>query len=226
MDDSLSQFSSPTSYADGTPGKGGVVRSGSDANLFVEFYEQEVTNRYLTKKTGKKHSTKEVFVHIKKPGDKSDVRRKARPDDMRRFPGAFHAFKTQSPEEKYGTPIHTWQYLTTSQVQRLVFLGVKTVEQLSAFGDQDCYALGNEGLTMRKQAQQFVEEQRLAAAGASSDMLQQLTRERDEQQSMNQQLMERLAELEAKHGQKAGTVVAKKGKPVIKKEKENEEASS
>ena len=153
---------SPTLAEANVVGNGDVreVSYGSDAGLYVEFYNENVYMEFLSEKEGRPIYEKQPFIRIYTPGDKTKiVVRKAVqestggfPSDVQRFPQQWAAFQQGVQAVASGLPLEEWPLMTTGQVKALNAVNIYTVEQLAAVSDAALDGLGHGGRAIRDQA--------------------------------------------------------------------------
>lgn len=142
---------------------GGDVRAvqyGTDAGLYVEFYNENVYMEFLSEQEGRPIYEKQPYIRIYTPGDKTKVVvRKAVtestggfPSDVQRFPQQWAAFQQGVQAVATGLPLEEWPIMTTGQVKALNSVNIYTVEQLAAVPDSALDSLGHGGRSIRDQA--------------------------------------------------------------------------
>jgi hypothetical protein len=127
------------------------VKYGSDASLYVEFYEKEVfvpEFKYLDPKTGAvlvhkpEHWKKEIFCRIENPGDKLSIwDQPAREKDKLRFRTQWQRFQMGAASNT-GTPLKEIREMPRDLEQRLQYYGVHSLEQLAAMHEGQILAMG------------------------------------------------------------------------------------
>ena len=139
---------------------------GSDANLFVEFYEDAVHLEAQSREENRPIYEDRVFIRIMVPGGKSTVVREARLErgdngeipDHERFPLQWAQFKSQQEQVGDGTPLSEWSYLSKSQVMELKAMKIHTVDQLAAQSDASLSHMGLGALDLRNRARAFLDQ--------------------------------------------------------------------
>lgn len=115
---------------------------GSSRRQYVNFYKKKVAQPYavevkINPTTGAttvlKTSVREVekeFVHVRTPGDKNEVETYAEDFHRREF---FHAYKNfrDGKGMPLGTPIEGCNYIAPTIQTELVYMGIRTEEQLA-----------------------------------------------------------------------------------------------
>lgn len=115
---------------------------GSSKRQFVRFYKKKLAEPYATEvkihpqtgatqvlKTGVREVERE-FVHVRTPGDKNEIETFAEDDHRREF---FHQYRAYRDGKgiPLGTPVEECNYIAPSIQTELVYLGIRTEEQLA-----------------------------------------------------------------------------------------------
>lgn len=175
------------------------THTNADANLAVRFYMDAVEDESKTAEEGRLIAVDMEMIEIRVRGAKNDVvQRPARPEDYKRFPGAYRAFKDNKDVAYEGTPLKMWPPVSKAMCLELEFLGFHTVEQLAEASDTVVgkYA----GMQKYKQlARSFL------ASSKDVSVISKMQKTNDDLQNqlasvkqMNDKLMARIEALEAK----------------------------
>lgn len=162
--------------------KGNVTAAGRGGGNIATFY--------LEDRIGEDgHIIQREMVLIRAPGDnKSEWGGKVTDEIRREYSREYEAFKRGVTLQDEGTPIQTWTELGVTSRRELMLLGFNTIEQLAEASDAQCSGITN-GMVLRRKAQIHVQKNR--KPDTTADDVKAL-------KEQNQQLIERLAALEAK----------------------------
>lgn len=142
--------------------RSGNVTHGSDASLYVEFYNESVHNAAKSTDAGRPIHDDAVFVRIVIPGGKTTVERPIKEEDKLRFPRQWAHFQQQGTTGgMIGTPLKEWVALSRAQVADFNAVGIFTVDQLAGLNDHGIQAIGMGGREWKAKARAFL----AAAAG-------------------------------------------------------------
>lgn len=131
--------------------------NAGDDRLFVVFFNHYTLNQQRSDEEGRPIYDDEVYVRLITPGDRNNiVERPIRPDDKRRFPRQWAAFKQGEEEVGEGTRLEQWPQLSRAQVEELRYFGFRTVEHLAQARDDVVQRMS--GLTaLREKAKLFLD---------------------------------------------------------------------
>jgi hypothetical protein len=123
---------------------------GSDAGLSVEFYWRAVEDVKKSEAEGRKIYSNKPYIKISPIGDKTKkidrpVNMKPSgnvPSDPDRFPRQWLKFNQNAPQQVEGTLIQEWPPLTPADAENFKAMGIYTVEQLAALGDNNVSGMG------------------------------------------------------------------------------------
>ena len=177
-----------------------VVDAGpgvGDDKLVVHFYMGYLRNDKATRDAGRPIYDDMEFIKIRIPGDRTSlVQRPVRPEDKRRFPQQYAAFKQGQESRVSGTPLAQWPIVSRGLAEELRYLGFHTVEQIAEANDTSPVR----GLQQLKiKARQFLE----AAAGSTAPV-EALEARLEETEAKNAALEKQIAELKAALDKKKG----------------------
>ncbi|WP_417790633.1 hypothetical protein [Terasakiella pusilla] len=97
-------------------------------------------------------------IEIRIVGSPDTVIRKAKPEDISRFPEVFEAYRGGKKEEVVGTPLEDIPGMSPSRAVSLRLKGVRVAEEVAALDDAPAKAaIGMGWLDLRKAAQNVVE---------------------------------------------------------------------
>jgi hypothetical protein len=129
--------------------------TGSDANLWVEFYTAPSPTPNAAKSDEVGHPVYEdvPWIKILVPGDRTKAYdRPAKleldgpndqvPPDHRRFPQQWQAYTQQTTKATVGLPVEEWSAITRSEAQMFKRMDIHTVEQLAGLPDTALSWLG------------------------------------------------------------------------------------
>jgi hypothetical protein len=166
------------------------VGADADAQLLVKFEVRAKLDRTASDEEGRPIYRDTEYINIRAPGSPDNVVRPATDRDRDRFPKHYAAFKNRTDQEQLdGTPLSEWPAINRSQVEELAFLGVKTVEQLSAISDANAQQIMGFQM-LKKKATDWLEA---AAMGVSAGALKAELDKRDEQIAKLQAQVEELS---------------------------------
>lgn len=173
----------------------------ADKSLAVRFYMEPLKDDQKSIEEGRPIYVDTEMVEIRVRGDRNNVvQRPARPDDQKRFPAAYKAFKDGVDGQAAGTPLREWPVMSRSAVEELKYFGFYTVEQLAAADDAACARMN--GLsTFRAKAKIFLEH---AAGGSPAERLLKENQDMKNQlEAMQRQMVELNALVQAQAQAKA-----------------------
>lgn len=99
------------------------------------------------------------YVEITVPGQpKSTVDRKVRPEDMRRWPVDYQAFKLNLQAPTAGTPLRRWTLISPAEVETLEYMKVRTVEELAGLSDSQVQNCGPGTEKLRRNAKAWLKQ--------------------------------------------------------------------
>jgi hypothetical protein len=177
--------------------------SNGDDRLYVTFSMEAEPDAEATLREGRPISRDVEFVKIIVPGDNKNITfRRSNPDDRKRFPMQYSAFKAGESEAVVGTRLKDWPAIRKSEMENLAYFKVHTVEQLAGLSDENIQRIGPvRGLVEKAQAyvaaakDGAVVEQMREALKAKDNELDTLKRQMTEQR-------EAIARLEKSTGKK------------------------
>jgi len=181
-------------------------REAADKSVYVKFYVRPVLDQEASDKEGRPIYVDKEYVEIRTPGNQTNIIQRPVTDmDRKRFAPAYREFRSGEVEQIIGTPLAEAPWITRSQVEELSYLRIKTLEQLSAVGDDVCTRIP--GLFKLKQrAQNMVEK-----AEKDAPFIQ--------MQAEYDQLKDKLAAMENTIAEQAGIIRSMKDIGQGKKEK-------
>lgn len=171
----------------------GAQQAEADRTLAVRFYIQALRDDAASVDAGRPIYKDTEMVEIRVRGDRNNiVIRSARPDDLKRFKGAYGEFKNEKAATADGTPLAEWPIMSSSMVEELKYLGFFTVEQLAEAGEAALSKVPGL-LSMKTRATAFLQ----FSAGISP--LEKMQSEMLEMKSANEVRDRQLAEAQAAH---------------------------
>lgn len=141
-------FASPIGYDNSALHRNGAgqVAYGSDAQLFVEFFNHPVEQGLASVEAGRPIYKDVPYIRITVPSNtgtiKQETVRAATEEDKRRFPRHWEAFAAGLKDAIQGTPLEEWALMPRSEVMQLKHFGVHSIEQLAALSDSVLSNLG------------------------------------------------------------------------------------
>jgi hypothetical protein len=172
---------------------------GGDEKLAVRFLLLDVENEAKSRAAGYPVYDQVEGIHIRAPGNRDEILRKALPKDKARFPRQYAAFKAGMEEPTSGLPLREWPAIGKAQAEVLIYQhGIRTVEQLAGVSDGNVDGLGHGALALRKKARDYIER---AKSGAPTAQLEAALREANNKIEVMARSIETLQK-------QAGTVVA------------------
>lgn len=159
------------------------MRSKEDASLLIRFFKTMERNVLRSEKTGKAEFDEVELISIRVPGSRDEHVALVNDEYRERFKDEYRAWKDNDGAPITGVPLTEWPAATTSFVDEMKLLGIRTVEELSSISDG--HAMAVPGLqTMKARAIAWLGEQDASSA---------LKKAEDEKA----ELLERIAQLEA-----------------------------
>jgi len=147
-----------------------MASHGSDANLMVEFFVEDVYQEFESEKQGRAIYKPVEKVRIFAPGNKSDIIQHVqyvdetnRPAHPSRFPRQWAAFKAQQEQLPDGTPLEMCKFIASHRVKELKAMHLHTAEQIAAMSDAAIQELGMDGRRLRDLCKAFISEDKGAA---------------------------------------------------------------
>lgn len=133
---------------------------GDDRQLFAEFSDEEVYNKFKSDEQGRAVYDTIVYCNIIFPGDRTKTfKEKVKmaddefgPSHPNRFPKQWAAYNAQHEQVPDGMPIEQFPPLTKKRVLELKGMHIHTVEQLAALTDQTGPNIGLDWRQMRDMA--------------------------------------------------------------------------
>ena len=180
-----------------------MASHGSDAQLMVEFFVEDVYQEFESEKQGRAIYKPVEKVRIFAPGAKSDIIQHVQYDDQpnkpahpNRFPRQWAAFKAQQEQIPDGTPLEMCKFIPSHRVKELKAMHIHTAEMLGNMSDMQIQTVGMDGRRLRDLCLAYVSEDKgtkqLSAALAREAAM------RDDLEGMKTQM----AELNAHMSQK------------------------
>jgi hypothetical protein len=124
------------------------------------------------------------------------------PEWVQHFRAALQEWQRGNELPREGTPVKTWQPITREASNRLIALGITTVEDLAAFPDSGLGGIGMDGRYLRDLARGWINEAK--DKGINAKALADANVEIDRLKAQNESLQARMARLEAQQPQRAG----------------------
>lgn len=141
-----------------------TAATGDDA-LFVEFFSRPKEIAFKSAQEGRPIFEDRDWIRIAPPGDPTTmIEREVREDDKLRFRNIWERYKAGQEMAPDGTPIESWPRITRAQAEELKHLKCRTVEQLAAMSDTQCQRAGAGVMSLRREAQAYLESARDTAA--------------------------------------------------------------
>ena len=177
-------------YADFDPS----AQKEQDKTLLVKFYYKNVQDKAASKREGRPIYKEKEYIDIKLPGSRDGAARPASPADKSRFQAHYEAFKARVELPTEGTPLAEWPQITSSLVEEMSFMNIKTVEQLAELNDGLAGRFMG-ALNLKEKAKQWLDR---AKQELTAESLQHELADRDKRLAdMQLQLNELMARLEA-----------------------------
>jgi len=128
-----------------------------DEQLMVRFFYKEVQNKLESAAQGRPIFKEKEYIEIRIAGQRDpQACRPATHADKSRFPRHYEAFQKRMESPTEGTPLSEWTLITRSRAEELSFLNVKTVEQIAGMGDNQLSGIMG-GYSLREQAQKWID---------------------------------------------------------------------
>lgn len=140
-----------------------MASHGTDRNLAVEFFIQDVYQPYASEKAGRAIYKPVEMARLYAVGAKSDIIKIVTHEDLpnepslpHRFPRQYEAFKKQQEQVPDGTPLEMCKFLPSHRVKELKFSNIHTAEQLAATPDSTIQTLGMGAFRERELCKTFL----------------------------------------------------------------------
>lgn len=159
-----------------------VASHGSDQNLTVRFFVENVYQEFASKEAGRAIYKPVNKIHISYPGAKSDIIKDVQMEDEpnapshpNRFPRQWMAFKAQQEQVPDGVPLEMCKFLPGHRVMELKAQKIHTAEQYAALPDSVVQTLGMGAHRERELCKAYLSEDvkvaELSAALAEKDAM-------------------------------------------------------
>ncbi len=178
-----------------------MPRKREDEGLLVRFFRQRELNAVRSELTGKPEFDESECISINVPGSRDNHVALITDEYRERFKDEYREWKANEGRPITGMPLEEWPLATTSFVEEMKMIGVRTVEELAGLSDP-VVASSNVLVTMRARAQGMLDG--ASSAEAAQVMI-------DENQAMKARIAELEAQLAAKPAKGKATA-----DPVIK----------
>lgn len=114
-----------------------------------------------------------VYLELRIVGNRGDVViHEAKEEHKQRFPEAWAAYQAGHETPHDGTPLTSWPRMTPAMVANLRGLNVFTIEELASLPDIALQKIGMDGMKLRADAQQYLENAMRTADFEAMDTLQ------------------------------------------------------
>lgn len=144
------------------------MRNSDDANLLVRFFRQMERNDLATAENGKPEFNEIECISIRVPGSRDEFVGIVTDEHKSRFKDEYRRWKDNEGAPVSGTPLAEWPAATTSFVDEMRLIGVRTVEELC--GLSDGAVMMQAGLmTMRTRAQAWLRDNDAASSLAKAE---------------------------------------------------------
>jgi hypothetical protein len=112
-----------------------------ELGINAEIYIEPVKDEEASAKEGRDVFRDARYIRLQAPGDRGNViERPIRPEDEKRYPHAFEAFRRGDLASK-GTPLSVLG-VSPSQVKELEYFAVRSVEAFAAVSDESLSKMG------------------------------------------------------------------------------------
>jgi len=128
-------------------------------NCYPVFHYKAVLMENASQEAGQPVYKDIEYVQIIVPGSrKSEVDRKVRDEDKKRWPQEYAAWKAKQELPANGMPLEKWTLIAASpaMIETLRFHNVRTVEHLAGMTDSQVQECGRGVLKLREQAVEFL----------------------------------------------------------------------
>ncbi len=212
------EFSAPLGYDVNAFRQNGwtSVQYGSDASLYVKFYDRDVfkagpEDPATRKPIGPGRVEKVTFCIIQAPGDKSSKwDQPAREEDKARFPRQWDQYLRGTTNAGDGVSLDDLDWISQDQNSRLRYMNVHSLEQMAAMSDAQVGGIGLGGRELRDRARLEIARRAGQAQAQDSGRLtaleaqnKQLADALKEQQELTNKLLEQLQADKPKRGRPA-----------------------
>ena len=150
-----------------------AVSYGNDNNIFVEFVEEALLNKFASDESGKSVFDDVILVRATTPGNKNTfvdkvairdpetgdweyVQSNSGPSWMERFPQQWNQFKAKIEQTPAGYPVTECPFFTKAYALNLKSAKIYTLEQIADMPDTALEALGLDGRTVREKVKAFL----------------------------------------------------------------------
>lgn len=196
-----------------------MATTGSDANLWVEFYTRPspMPDPVKSEEEGRDIYVDVPWIRILVPGDrtknydrpaklKSDGPNDQVPPDTVRFPQQWQSYLSSSTRATVGQPIEEWPPISRSEAEQFKRMDIHTVEQLAGLPDSSLTWLG--GRKRRDQAIAWLQSAKDHAGEAK------LAHENDQLKAQVEALSHQVQELAERLGESIEPAMPKRrGRP-------------
>lgn len=139
------------------------MATNDDSGLLVRFFKSMERNDTRSAASGKAEFDEVELISIRVPGSRDEHVALVNDEYRERFKEQYRAWNASEGAPVVGTPLSEWPAATTSFIDEMKLIGIRTVEQLA--GVSDGHAMAHTGLmTMKARAQAWLSEQDAASA--------------------------------------------------------------
>lgn len=139
------------------------MATNDDSGLLVRFFKTMERNDIRSEKTEKPEFDEVELISIRVPGSRDEHVALVNDEYRERFKEQYRAWKANEGAPITGTPLSEWPAATSSFIDEMKLIGIRTVEELSNISDG--HAMAHTGLmTMKARAQSWLSEQDSASA--------------------------------------------------------------
>jgi hypothetical protein len=114
-------------------------RPQDTSGLHIRFYMATKKNEAASAEAGRLICEDKEYIEILAPGNANNIiRRPVVKEDKFNYRDQYERFKAGDAEQIIGTPLAEVAWIARSQVEELLYLKVRTLEQLAEVSDQFC----------------------------------------------------------------------------------------
>lgn len=184
-----------------------------DRPPYLSFKIESVEDRAASIAAGHYMAKDEIYVTVHRPGSRDThveiaeawIRKQEERADAgltpvewaQHFRRQFEAFKNKQELPPDGSPLKHWPVLSPSQVENLLSLGFKTIEDVAGAPDSSLDKLMG-GITLKQKARAWLDEAK--TKGASAETIAALEVKLNDLKLLTERLLAENAELKAKSG--------------------------
>jgi hypothetical protein len=151
----------------------------AEQGVHPRFFKKACIHEGKSKEAGREVCVDKDYIEIRVAGVKDIHVAPVTDKHKARFPDEWAAYERGSEEPQEGTPVNRWPQLTPSQVETLLALNIRTVENMATAPDFALQKLGMGARKLQDDARKFLSLAQHAADVGQLDELRDAVRAKD-----------------------------------------------